>query len=190
MINDVSELVAEASRISGRNDLAAYAPMLIGFAEVMLARELRTDAMLAAATVTTDSAGDASLPTDYLETVAVTYGTDKKPLKRIARALLDQGVEGYLITGGAFKSSETGTAHALTYYQSLPGLWANSTNWLLTSHPEVYLRALVFEAHKDANDAEAAINAKSLLDMAVDAVKADDRAARRIDLVVMPRTQI
>lgn len=190
MINDVSELVAEAARVSGRNDLAAYAPMLLGFAEVMLNRELRTDAMLATATVTTDSSGDASLPIDYLETVAVTYGTDLKPLKRITRTLLNQGVEGYYIAGEAFKSTEAGTAHTLTYYQSIPGLWSNSTNWLLSSHPEVYLRALVFEAHKDANNAEAAINAKPLLDMALDAVKADDRAARRIDTVVMPRTQI
>ena len=190
MINDVSELVAEASRISGRGDLAAYAPMMLGFVERQLNTELRTDDMLTSADLTTDGTGAVSLPSGYLEAVSLTYGTDKAPLRRITRSMLNSGVGGYYISGGSLVSSKSGTEHTLTYYTAIPGLWSNNTNWLLTSHPEAYLRGLVFEAHKDANDAEAAISAKTLFDLAIDAVKRDDRAARRIDTVAMPRSQV
>jgi len=190
MISDVSELVVEAARISGRNDLAAYAPMLLGFLEAHLNRELRTDDMVAEATLTTDAAGAVALPSDYLETVTLTYGTDKQKLRRLSRYMLNEGVSGYYISGGSLLSSETEQAHALTYYQALPGLWANDTNWLLQAYPEVYLRGLVFEAHKDANNADAAVQSKAVLDIAIDVVKADDRRARRADHVSLPRTQI
>lgn len=190
MINDVSELVAEAARIAGRNNLPAHAEMMIGFLERTINTELRTDDMVTTATLTTDSAGEQYLPSGYLEAISVTYGTDKKPLRRITRSLLNTGVEGYLVAGDKLISSKTGTAHALTYYTAIPGLWASDTNWLLLSHPEVYLRGLVYEMHKDANDAESAIAAKTLFDMALVGVKADDRRERRIDTVVMPRTQI
>lgn len=190
MINDVSELVAEAARIAGKNNLPAHAPMLIGFLERTLNTELRTDDMVTSATLTTDSDGEAYLPSQYLEAISVTYGTDKKPLRRITRTIKNAGVEGYFISDDKLVSSKTGTAHTLNYYTQIPGLWASDTNWLLQSHPEVYLRGLVFEIHKDANDAESAIAAKTLFDMAIVGVKADDRRERRIDTVVMPRTQI
>jgi len=190
MINDVSELVAEAARIAGKNNLPAHAPMLLGFLERTLNTELRTDDMLASAALTTDADGVVALPSDYLETITLTYGTDLKPLPRITRTLKNIGVDGYFVAGGSLYSTKTETDHTLTYYQAIPGLWANDTNWLLQSHPEAYLRGLVYEMHKDANDAESAIAAKTMFDMALVGVKADDRRARRIDTVVMPRTQI
>tara|TARA_R100001086_G_scaffold190389_1_gene107856 strand:- start:323 stop:895 length:573 start_codon:yes stop_codon:yes gene_type:complete len=190
MINDVSELVIEASRISGRSDLASYAPMLLGMLERGLNSALRTDAMLASTALTTDAAGAVDLPTDYLEAVSLTYGTDKVHLRRLTRQMIDTGLQGYYIAADDIVSSKTGTEHTLTYYQSIPGLWVNSTNWLLTAYPDVYLRGLVFEAFKDANDAEGAVSAKVLFDMALADVRGDDVKARRIDTVAMPRTQI
>lgn len=189
MINDVSELVVEAARISGRTDLPQIAPMLLGFLEGYLNNTLRTDGMVASASLTTDADGVVALPTDYLEAVSLEYGSDVH-LSRITRAKADVGVAGYYIAGGNLVSSKVGTAHALNYYQSIPGLWSNSTNWLLTAKPEIYLRGLVFEAHKDANDAEAAMQAKMLLDMAVDDLNTSDVRARRSDAVSMVGTQI
>lgn len=190
MIHDVSELVAEAARIAGRNNLPAHAPMLIGFLERTLNTELRTDAMVTEAALTTDADGEQYLPSGYLEMISVTYGTNKKPLRRLTRSMLNTGVDGYCVSADRLISAKAGVAHTLTYYTEIPGLWASETNWLLQSHPEVYLRGLVYEMHKDANDAESAIAAKTLFDMAIVGVKADDRRERRIDTVVMPRTQI
>jgi hypothetical protein len=190
MINDVSELVIEAARISGQPTLPNYAPMLVGMVERYLNTHLRTDDMVASASLTTDADGAATLPTDYLEAITLTYGTDKKPSRRLTRETWETGVTGHYITSGTVVSSEASSAHTLTYYQSIPGLWANSTNWLLTGFPEVYLRGLVFEAFKDANNGEAAIQAKMLFDMALSDVETADRTARRIDTVAMPRTQI
>lgn len=190
MLNDVSELVLEASRISGRGDLPSYAEMLLGFLEDSLNTELRVRGMVASASLTTDSTGAVALPADYLETIILTFGSDNKQLDRITREIHETGVPGYYIDGDNLVSSETGTDHTLKYYQAIPGLWSNSTNWLLTEKPEVYLRGLVLEAHKDATDADAAVKAKTLFDMALDDLKRNDRTARRIDTVSMPRTQI
>lgn len=189
-IADVSELVLEASRVSGRGDLPSYAPMLLGFLENTLNTELRVRDMMATSTLTTNSSGVAALPSDYLEAISVTFGSDKKHLDRLTRELADFGVEGYMIDGSNLESSEAGEDHELTYYQTIPGLWANGTNWLLTAKPEVYLRGLVLEAQKDAGDLDSAAASKTMLNMALDDVRRNDRTARRIDTVVMPRTQI
>lgn len=189
-ISDVSELVVEAARISGRGDLPSYAKMLLGFLEDHLNTELRVRDMVATTSLTTDSSGEVALPSDYLETIILTYGTDERVLDRLTREIHGTGVAGYYIDGDNLVSSETGTAHALTYYQAIPGLWANGTNWLLTDKPEVYLRGLVYEAHKDANNADEAVKAKLLLDMAIGELRQMDTSARRIDTVTMPRTQI
>ena len=61
MINDVSRLVVEAARISGRTDLPQIAPMLLGFLEGYLNNTLRTDGMVASASLTTDADGVVAL---------------------------------------------------------------------------------------------------------------------------------
>lgn len=189
-ISDVSELVTEASRISGRGDLPSFAPMLLGFLESRLNTELRVRGMIATTTLATDASGVVALPSDYLETIDVTFGSDDKALNRQTRQLHDIGVEGYFIDGDNLVSSEVGADHTLTYYQSIPGIWSSGTNWLLTEKPELYLRGLVFEAHKDAGNVDEAVKAAQLFDMALDEVKRQDRTARRIDTLALPRTQI
>lgn len=188
MINDVSELITEVSRISGRGDLATYAPMLLGFLEADLNSRLRVADMETTVTLTTDAEAMVDLPDGYLEVISATIGTDKRKLDRHTKAQLDAGFCGWRTEGGSFASSEADTDHDLTFYQAIPSLWANSTNWLLARKPEVYLRGLVFEAHKDANAADAAIQAKALYDMGVKALLEDDRTARRNDIVTLPRT--
>lgn len=189
-IADVPELVMEAARISGRSDLPQFAKMLTGFLESQINNTLRVRQMVTSATLATDSDGVVALPSDYRETVVLTYGTDKRHLNRITREIKDAGVTGYYIDGTDLVSSKTGTAHTLTYYQSVPGLWANGSNWLFTAFPQVYLRGLVMEAHKDAGDLEAATRAAALFAMALGEVTIADTTGRRNDVVAMPRTQI
>lgn len=188
-IADVSALVTEAARISKRGDLPLYAGMLLGFLEDALNAELRTGDMLTSTTLTTDSDGVVALPSDYLQVHAVTYGSDVH-LRKITQAIADAGVEGYYVDGTNFVSSEASTAHTFHYYQSIPSLWTNSTNWLLTKKPELYLRGLVFEAFKDAQDVEGAASAKILFNAVLSDLKDGDVTARRADTVHMPRTQI
>lgn len=190
MINDVTELALEAARISGRTNLPQIAPMLLGFLESYLNNTIRTDDMTSSASLTTDASGSVSLPADYQEAISLSYGTSKLPVNRITRQIFEAGVPGYFISGGSLVSSHAGADHTLNYYQSIPSLWTGSTNWLLSAKPEIYLRGLVFEAHKDANDAEGAASAKILFDMAVNDYVARDTSARRIDTVSLPRTQM
>lgn len=188
-IADVTELVSEASRISKRGDLANYAKMLLGFAEAELNKELRTRQMKASTSLTTDANGSVALPSDYLQAISLTYSTDIH-LNKITREKADANVGGYYIDGSNLISSKASTEHTLHYYQEIPGLWVNGTNWLLTTKPELYLRALVFEAHKDAMDEENALKAQALYQRALDALKSDELAATQADTISQPRTQI
>lgn len=188
-ITDVSELVIEAAEYSGQSDLPTHAPMFLGFLEARLNKELRVDQMVAETSLTTDANGLIALPSDYEEAIDLTYG-DKYPLKRLSKPIHDESVRGYYISGGNLISSEVSTAHALRYYQSIPGLWSNGTNWLLTAKPEVYLWGLVVEALKKAKAMESLGPAVSMFDLTIGELKASDIMARRNDTVVMPRTQI
>lgn len=192
MINDVTELVAEASRVSGRGDLANYAPLLLGSLEGQLNARLRVGDMESIIPFVTDADGTFTLPPDwtsyFLGVISITCGPNKTALNHLPKNMLNCGLRGWCILNDTVYSSERDTAHELVYYQAIPALWEHSTNWLLRRKPEVYLQGLVFEAHKDAGNAEAAVRHKALLDMAIDTLVRDDNAVRHANVVVLPRT--
>ena len=189
-MQDVSELVAEAARKARRGDLPLYAQTLIGQLETRLNTELRTSDMVESASITTDAAGVGALPSDYLETITLTYGTDKTHLPRLSRYMVHYGVEGYFVEGATFVSTETGTEHTLTYYEAIPGLWAGGTNWLFARRPRVYVWGLVLESYEDEGNFDDAVKAKVLFDAELNALRVDDRRERWTDTVSLPRTQI
>ena len=189
-MQDVSELVAEAARKARRGDLPLYAQSLIGQLETRLGTELRTSDMVETASITTDADGVGALPSDYLETITLTYGTDKRQLSRLSRYMVHYGVEGYFVEGATFVSSQTGTAHTLTYYEAIPGLWAAGTNWLFARRPRAYLWGLILESFEDEGNLDEAIKAKVLFDAELSALRRNDRRERWADTVALPRTQI
>ena len=128
-------------------------------------RRLRVRQMQTTTTLT-PSAGSAALPTDYLTFRSVTWtGSPAQQLEyvhpdwmRAAYPTADQNtptvftIEGLNIT---IRPEDT-TNLTLYYWQKVPALVTNSTNWLLTAHPDVYLNGSLYEVYRYLRDGEAA----------------------------------
>jgi hypothetical protein len=155
-----------------RSDLTTFIPDFVTMAENWLnygsenSPALRCREMETTVTLPTVS-GVATLPADYLEYSTVREDTSRAlPLDFLtpdkAAAWYpsgSSGVSGYFTISGSSLSTYPLTTNSLvfSYYQALPPLASNSTNWLLTKAPGVYLRATLIQAAEFIkNDEEAA----------------------------------
>jgi hypothetical protein len=176
-VTTYSGLVASVQSWLNRSDLTAKVPDFIALLEARLNRELRVPDMEEVTTlVLTDGAVD--LPTDFLEARhlyingATDYDLTPKPLS-VFRSLYPT-MTGchptiYAVADGqitvAPSSDDTLTLH---YYQKLNPLSAdNETNWLIVSHPDVYLWGALVMAEAFLWDDERVPGWKSLWDEAI-----------------------
>lgn len=133
-----------------RSDLVTKIPDFITLLEARLNRILRVPEM--EDTVDLDAADIVDLPTDFLEVRSLTV--DTTPRLEMTQAPLAQiesyyevdasGVPAYYaISDGAFKlgpEPSDGFTLRLAYYKKIIALSAdNETNWLIVSHPDIYL---------------------------------------------------
>lgn len=151
-----------------RADLGAVIPDFITLFEAHANRELRTRQMENSTSLTTVS-GSAALPSDYLNWRSVTWaGNTSSELEYVTPTYLrarypstDSGVPTiFTIEGSNFVALpvDDSTGFTFRYYQKIPVLSdANTTNWLLTAHPDVYLFGSLVEAHAYIPDAEKAL---------------------------------
>ncbi len=145
MIADYSELVVEAASRSGHGDIVDRAKAIVGMAEAYLSRHLRVADMETSATLTTNANGTAALPSDYQDARLVRYGT--ATYQRVPYGEMQAGRIGFAVVGDNLHCSAKSANIALDYYASIPGLAANSTNWLLIADPVLYLQAVLFQVH-------------------------------------------
>lgn len=130
-----------------RADLTSYIPDFIRLAETRIDRDLRHRKMVAIATLTPTS-GVVSVPSDFLQSIRVVdAGSYRRELRQIAPSTADiqypTGTTGtacdFSIVGESiYTYPKTTNDVELTYYQSIPDLATNSTNWLLTTAPGLY----------------------------------------------------
>ena len=146
---------------TGDTNLIALYPDFITLAEAKFNRGLRTRNM-ETSTSLTPTAGVCTLPTDYLELRRIYIDTDtpieleyltpenfylKYPI------MTNDGVSPsryYTIEGASIILSEETTSNdiKILYYQKIPALSvSNTTNWLLTAHPDLYLAESLAEAY-------------------------------------------
>jgi hypothetical protein len=160
------------SSISGWLNSAQYdarIPEFIQMAEAHFNRELRVPQMevTATSTATTESV---TLPTDFL--AARTVFLDDDPDVTLTAMALSQLRYAYpnsaagITVAYAVSGSEIILAPApsddvtvtLAYYQQIPALSSdNETNWLITSHPDLYLHAVkhyAFDYMRDEDKAD------------------------------------
>jgi hypothetical protein len=151
-------LQASIGPLIGRADTGTYVADWIALAEARIGRELRVDQMLARETATL-SAEFGTVPTDFLAPKVMRLTTGCKSLLRyltvdqmatLQQAQASGPVQAYarLRNEFWFYPPPSGSDQAeLIYYAAIPALSStNATNWLLTSHPDVYLRATMLEA--------------------------------------------
>ncbi len=136
-----------------RGDVAQAVPGWIELAEARFNRELRVRQMITRATAILQESF-IRLPSDWLETrnLEVEDDSERRPLQLVSmqesdkiKAEASTGALFYVIHGDSIEIkpfvSEPMTLE-MTYYASIPALSSsNTTNWLLTAWPDLYLYA-------------------------------------------------
>lgn len=137
-----------------RSDLSAVIPDFITLAEAQFNRTLRHRRMVERATATLDTEYSA-MPADWLESIR--YQINTNPITVMEFVSPDQAalLKGAYSTSGkpifysqigqqfqVIPAPDSGSAYTgeLTYYAKIPALsGSNTTNWLLTDAPDLYL---------------------------------------------------
>lgn len=140
------------------NSLSARTPEFIALAEAYFNRCLRTRQMETSSTFTTVS-GVATLPTDMASIREVKYlGSPVRTLKPMGDEEFDTSFansssgttpQGYMLLGTQIiiGPANDASSYKMYYYQRIPALTvSNTTNWLLTAFPDVYLAGVLAEA--------------------------------------------
>lgn len=168
-----------------RDDLTAHIPDFITLCESRCNRRLRVREMETSATLTPVN-NACTLPTDYIEARSVRASTD--PLSVLTPLSLDLATEvfnvagfpqHYTIQGNTLRARAPSSSDVvLDYYQKIPALSVtNTTNWLLTKAPEIYLYGSLIESAPFMEDDARLATWISLFKAAVDELQqADTRA--------------
>jgi hypothetical protein len=149
-----TQLKSSVADFLNRQDLSSVIPTFVTFCEADINRKLRHRKMLARATAVLDEQYTA-LPTDFLEAKNIQLNVEPPvSLKYVTLEhadLLRSGTYSsagqpkyYTILGSSLEVVPTPSIEytiELAYYQSFTALdeEENTTNWLLTNHPDVYV---------------------------------------------------
>lgn len=128
----------------------------IAMFEASANRRLRVRQMETSTSLTPDSSGDATLPTDYLAWRQVIWtGSPAGDLQYVPPSYITSAYPTapsgtpsvFTVEGTQVKIMPLSTT-ALTflYYQKIPALSVTDPNWLLTAHPDLYLFGSLCEA--------------------------------------------
>jgi hypothetical protein len=169
-LTNYGELVsAVSSWMRGRSDIATVIPDFIALFEACANRTLRVRQMETAGTITMSS-GVGTVPTDYLAWKRCTWPGDTlmqleyvhPDWRKAAYPTQPSGIpkvftiEGSSLITSPYDSDDTSLN--FLYYAKVPGLQANTTNWLMTAYPDVYLFGTLVEANAwDLNAEHAAL---------------------------------
>jgi len=148
-VTNYTELQARVANELDRDDLASRIPEWIVECEARLNRILRCPEMEATSSLT-QTAGVCTLPANYLEYMSVSIAT-KGELKPLSVSQANTFFGGSPPSGTPrYFSADKATSTLKIYptssdtidvrmYVALPALVTNTTNWLLTKYPEVYI---------------------------------------------------
>jgi len=158
-ITTYSELQSTIGDWLNRDDLSSVIPTFISLAETELNRQIRAPEMVTRSSVTIDEEYE-DRPADWLETIRYQVTTNPITVMDFVtpeEAIIQKtkfsasGVPIFFSTVGtqfqhvpAPDSSYTGE---LLYYAKIPALSdSNTTNWLLTANPDIYLYASLVQS--------------------------------------------
>lgn len=167
-IGTYSELKTAVADYLNRDDLTTVIPNFIMLAEAKFNRELRVRDMMTRAQAT--SANEyAPLPNDFLQhySLELSSGTPSFPFEYIgaqeakelqAARTTNKNPYRYTVTGSAFEIVPAPNADLdlrIVYYAKIPALSdTQTTNWLLTKSPDLYLYSALLEASPYLKDDE------------------------------------
>lgn len=159
-LSTYSEIKSTVADYLNRADLTAVLPSFVTLAESKFNRELRTRDMLTRVQ-TTSNDEYVSLPTDFLQhySLELDAASAQPPMDYIgpqeAKVLKAQNRTAsttyyYTVIDGAFEiipAPGSDLDLRMVYYAKIPALSdSNTTNWLLTKSPDLYLYSALLEA--------------------------------------------
>lgn len=165
-----------------RSDLVAKIPDYVTLAEAEMNRAInvRRQISRSMATISTEFA---NLPADFsgIRTFRLTTGTNPELFNISPEQMADKKDRNptvgqpqyYSITGQEFEFypvPDGDYTAMISYYQGLPGLVANGTNWLIVTYPDVYVKGALKYAFTDIKDDDRAAAADSQFQAAMGAV--------------------
>lgn len=166
-IPNYAALKTEIGEWLDRDDLVSKIPVFVLMAEAHFNRELRTPDMERTLTFSVESE-DTALPTDYLAMRAIYQETTPdNPLVGMSPDELRLEYRGqsgiptsYAIVAGSIRVApvpETALVFSMDYFAKIENLSdASPSNWLLESHPDLYLSTCLYLAESFLdNDAKA-----------------------------------
>jgi len=155
-----SDLKTSVANYLGRSDLTSVIPDFIGFAELRIARDLRTRQMLQSATANTVGGdGKVALPTDFLEVRDLNVqGLPRTPLTYMSPSAFSRDARAdevgkpiaYTIIKSEFvlapKPDTVYTLEILYYAKPSVLSTSNASNVFLANYPDALLYASLLEA--------------------------------------------
>lgn len=143
-------LLASIADHLNRADISSSILDFVVITEADLNRKLHTRMTQARATLSVSSQW-ATVPTDFAGVLSMTNpqgqpiefrDPDAFALVSYQNSSNAGSITDFTIAGGSFgfwPAPTSAVSVGLTYYQKLPALASNATNWLLTAHPDAYL---------------------------------------------------
>lgn len=201
-ITNYSTLQSAIGDYLNRADLTSQIPMFIQFVEADLNTRLRSREMVVRATTTNDEEF-VELPPDFLQALNLQIVGGKTPLRYVTLDEADQikaaqiytQVIAYTIVDDAIELVPAPTNNVqieMVYYQCIPALSnTNTTNWLLSKSPDVYLYGALVHAAPFLMDDQRINTFASFYTQRVEALNLDsDRAVHSgSPLVARPRVR-
>ncbi len=190
-ITNYSELKSNIADWLLRSDLTGVIPAFVSNAEAQLNREVRDHRMVKRATADVDSQYFTK-PTDWMETIRFQLNTSPSaPLEfvtpdeaaELAARNTSTGKPKYFTHIGTelelVPTPDASYTAELTYYSEIPSLSDdNTTNWLLTSNPDIYLYGSLMQAAPYLNDDARLATWRTLYREGVESLKVQDQRAR------------
>lgn len=186
-LSTYSELQTSVTNFINRDDLTSLIPDFITLAEAHFNRSLRVPQMENSATSTL-SGETLALPADFLavrsmfldrdprvELDFVPYGTLRTQYASTATGM---PVVYTIADGGFYFGPAPGDSYTLhmVYWQEIPALSvSNTSNWLLASHPDVYLYGSLVHAASYIRDDSALAQYVTITERLLDEINADGR---------------
>ncbi len=191
-ISNYTELKASIANFLARDDLTAQIPDFISLAEARMAREMQARSQEKRATATL-TAGDAfvSLPTDLRSIRLVKLNTAPTEVleyytpTRVNEIYANNSSgkpKGYTIIGGEIKFAPTPDSSytaEIVYSEGVPSLSdSNTTNTILTRHPDAYLYGALASASVYLMDDQKATVYEQLFTRALEEIKREEERSK------------
>lgn len=204
-ITNYSQLKASIGDWLNRGDLTSVIPDFIALAEARFNRDVRTRQMVKRATALLD-AGYITLPPDWVEAKNIQINTSFGPrkLEYVTLEHADQlrlgagdaaGDPHYFnITGSQLEIIPRPSGEPeveMTYYARIPALSdSNTTNWLLTAWPDMYLYGALAHAAPYLKDDERVAVWAAFYDRALQEITDSDARAQYSGSVLKSRARV